>query len=156
MKSSKRILNIAGIMVLVAGLMAVGPASAQDPSDGLVPTVRVVVPNLSSQSAKVMPPSFAVGLLGLDEDSSTGLPAKYRYLLVTAQYDTTETGEPRYIRTLFEYAAHRGDVLSWDDPDWTAWADYPEAPDPDPVIDVTGLADDVYYLIALTSVQAQN
>lgn len=141
-------------MVIVAGLMAVGLASAQDPSDGLVPTVRVVVPNLNSQSAKVMPPSFAVGLLGLDEDSSTGRPVQYRYLLVTAQYDTTETGEPRYIRTPFEYAAHGGDVLSWDDPDWSAWADYPEAPDPDPVIDVTSLADDVYYLMAMQVMDA--
>jgi len=154
MQSSKRNLNIAGLLVLVVGLMAIGPASAQEPSDGLVPTVRVQVPNLDLQSAKNMPPSFAVGMLGLDEDSSTGRPVKYRLLLTTAQYDTTETGEPRYIRTPFEYAAHGADVLSWDDPDWSNWVDYPEDPDDHPVIDFVTLPDDVYYLLAMQVMDA--
>ena len=154
MQSSNRNLKIAGLLVLVMGLMSVGNVSAEDPSDGLVPTVRLDVPGLSSLSAITLPTSFTFPLVGVDPVSPTGRPVKYRYALVSAQYDTTETGEPRYIRTPFEYAAHGADVLSWDDPGWTAWEDYPEAPDPDPVIDVTDLVDDVYYLMALQVMDA--
>ena len=129
MKSSKRILSTAGLLALVVGLMAMGVAYAEGPSDGLVPTVRVVMPNLSNQAAKNLPPTFNVGIEGWDADSPTGLPVKFRVLMTSAQYDTLQDGSPSYIRTPFEYNLHAADVLFWDDPDWSDWVDYPEAPE---------------------------
>jgi hypothetical protein len=147
MKAIKEIVKIVGGAILMMGLLA-GMASAQDPSDGLVPMVRVAVPNLSPNSAKIMPPSFEVGVMGQDEDSATGLPVKYRILLVTAEYDTTETGEPLYIRTPFEYNLHGAELLFWDHQGWSDWTDYP-AEGGMPFISFPDLADQVYYLLAL-------
>jgi len=148
MKSSKKILSTAGLLVLVVGLMAIGVAYAEEPSDGLVPTVRVAMPNLSSQSAKNLPPTFNVGIEGWDADSPTGLPVKFRVLMTSAQYDTLQDGSPSYIRTPFEYFAHVADVLFWDDPDWSDWMDYPQAPEPAPTFTFVDLAADAYYLFA--------
>ena len=148
MQSSKRNLSVAGLLVLVVGLVAVGAANAEDPPVGPVPTVRVVVPNLSSQAAKVMPPTFTVGVEGQDADSPTGLPVKFRILMTSAQYDTDGQGDPLYIRTPFEYDLHAADVLSWDDPDWSDWFDYPEAPEPAPSFQFVEMEADVYYLMA--------
>ncbi len=148
MQSSKRNLSVAGLLVLVVGLMAIGVAIAEEPAEAPVPTVRVVVPNLSNQEAKVMPPTFTVGVLGADADSPTGLPVKFRILMTSAQYGTDGQGDPLYIRTPFEYNLHAGDVLSWDDPDWSDWLDYPEAPEPAPAFEFVDLGANAYYLMA--------
>jgi hypothetical protein len=152
MKAIKEKMKMVGWAILLAGVLA-GGAYAQEPSDGLVPTVRVMVPNLGNQSAKIMPPSFSVGVLGHDADSATLLPVKYRYLLMTAQYDTTAGGDPSYIRTAFEYNLHGGDLLFWDDPGWSSWLDYPQEGDP-PTVEFPSLEDEVYYLMALQVMDA--
>ena len=148
MQSSQRNLNIAGLLFLTAGLLVAGPASALDPSEGLVPTVQVVVPNLDSQTYKTVAPSFTVEVVGLDADSPTGRPAKFRMLLITAQYDETPGGDPIYITTPAEFDLYAGDLLWWDDPDWSVWFDYPAAPEAPPIINYNGLIDGVYYLLA--------
>jgi hypothetical protein len=147
MKTIKKKIKFVGWAILMIGLLA-GVASAQDPSEGLVPTVRVAVPNLSPQIAKIMPPSFEVGVFAEDADASTGRPIKYRFLLVTAQYDTTASGEPRYIRTPFEYIQHGAEILFWDHTDWSDWIEYP-AEGEMPFLSFFDLADQVYFLLAL-------
>lgn len=152
MKAIKEKMKMVGWAILLAGVL-VGGAYAQDPSDGLVPTVRVLVPGLGNLGAKTMPPSFSVGVYGVDEDADSGLPLKYRYVLMTAQFDTTETGEPRYIRTPYEYDLHGDELLFWDDPNWSDWLDYPQEGDP-PSLTFTDLEDEVYFLLALQVMDA--
>jgi hypothetical protein len=156
MQSSNRNLKIVGLLVLVMSLTSIGIAGAQDPdpSEGLVPTVYLDVPGLSNQSAATLPTSFAFPILGRDESSPTGRPVKYRYVLVSAQYDTTDTGEPRYIRTPFEYNLHWADVVpGYDDPVWGAWIDFPAEPE-DPMVVAEDLTDGAYYLIAMQVLNA--
>ena len=152
MKAIKAKIKIVGWAILMAGLLT-GAVYAQDPSEGLVPEVRVLYPNLGNQAAKNVPAQFSVGILGTDADSESLLPVKYRYLLVSAQYDTLGNGDPLYIRTPFEYNLHADKVLSWDHPDWSSWMDYPADGEP-PYVGVQGLVDEVYYLMALQVMDA--
>ncbi len=153
MKARIRNLNIAVLVILATSLMLVGVASASDPSDGLLPTARVYFPNLGTQSAKIVPPSFSVGVMGSDPDSPSLLPAKYRYLLTSAQYDTTALGEPSYIRTPFEFNLHADKVLSWDDPSWSAWTEYP-TDGSIPEVGFVELPDSEYFLFAVQAMDA--
>jgi hypothetical protein len=152
MKAIKEQMRVVGLVILLVGL-AVGVAHAQDPSDGLIPQVRVAVPNLSSQSAKIMPPTFTVGMWATDPDAESLLPVKYRYLFKSAQYDTTATGEPKYVRTPFEYGLHGPALLPWDEPGWSEWTDYPQDGSY-PEIDFYDLADGEYFLMALQVMDA--
>lgn len=100
------------------------PAYISFTSTTVVPTCRVVYPNLSSQSSSRVPPSVNIGWIGTDTDFDLGVPTQVRFLWKSAQYDTTDLGEPRYIRTPFEYNLHRGEVLDFEDPEWSDWRGY--------------------------------
>jgi len=147
MKVLKGKLPMVGMAILLTVVM-LGTALAQSPSDGLVPTVRVLVPNLSQTQAKIMPPDFSVGVMGLDPDSESNLPLKYRYLLASAQYNETSS-----IRTKTEYDQHGAGLLLWDDPAWSGWVDFPGDGMP-PFIELAGLAADEYFLLALQVMDA--
>jgi hypothetical protein len=152
MKAIVKSIMILGLAIVMTG-MVVGAGTAQSPSDGLVPTVRLDVPGLGNQEARRVGTAFTFPLIGEDPDSPSGRPVKYRTLLISAQYDTTETGEPRYIRTAFEYNLYGPPLIAWDDLAWTAWEDYPDAPE-DPLIEVAGLNDGEYYLLAMQVMDA--
>ena len=65
MKKIKEKIKIVGWAILITGLLT-GAVYAQDPSEGLVPAVRVLYPNLGNQSVKIVPPNISVGILGTD------------------------------------------------------------------------------------------
>ena len=65
MKAIKEKIKIVGWAILITGLLT-GAVFAQDPSEGLVPTVRVLYPNLSMEQANRVPTSVSVGVLGAD------------------------------------------------------------------------------------------
>lgn len=100
------------------------PAFISFTATTIVPTCRVVYPNLSNQGAMTVPPSVNVGWEGTDLDFDLKVPTQVRFLWKSAQYDTTPTGDPSYIRTPHEFNLHRNEVLDFEDPDWEAWRGY--------------------------------
>ncbi|MEN8007251.1 MAG: hypothetical protein ABFS42_09570 [Candidatus Krumholzibacteriota bacterium] len=100
------------------------PAYISFTSTTIVPTCRVVYPNLGNRGSKNVPPSVNIGWLGVDSDFDLKVPTQVRYLWKSAQYDTTADGIPRYIRTPFEYDLHWDKVINFDDPEWSEWRGY--------------------------------
>ena len=130
MKTIKEKIKIVGWAILMAGLLtgagvcpgSVGRAGAQGAGALSEPG------QLGEESC---PPIFGGYPRQRTSDSDSGLPVKYRYLLVSAQYDTWPNGDPQLhqdsirVRTL-----HADKVLSWDHPDWSSWMDYPADGEP--------------------------
>lgn len=106
------------------GAVDPSPAYISFTSTTIVPTCRVVYPSLSNQSSKTVPQSVNVGWEGTDIDFDLRIPTQVRFLWKSAKYDTTETGEPRYIRTPFEFNLHADEILDPEDPDWFPWRAY--------------------------------
>ncbi len=70
------------------------PAFISFTATTIVPTCRVVYPNLNNQNAMTVPPSVNVGWEGTDLDFELKVPTQVRFLWKSAQYDTTPTGDP--------------------------------------------------------------
>lgn len=130
------------IMLALLMLLVGSGAMALETSE-LVPLGRVLIPNLSVSAAKLMPPTFMVGALGIDPDSPTQLPARYRFLIKSA---VTPSGT--VISTPYVYALHYAEVLALDDPAWSEWMDVPAAPE-EIALEVVGLPDNEYFLISV-------
>ena len=124
------------------------PAFISFTSTTIVPTCKVVYPNLSNQSFQTVPGSVNIGWEGADIDFELNVPTQVRFLWISAQYDTTESGEPRYIRTPFEYDAHWDEVIDFEDPDWSAWRGY-EAREEDRRVQFPDQPDGQYFLFAV-------
>ncbi len=106
------------------------PAYISFTSTTVVPTCRVVYPNLSRTNYKRVPETVSLGWEGLDSDFVLKEPTQMRFLLKSAKYDTTALGEPLYIRTLYEYNLHYAKILDFDDPEWSLWSGfYPSSTD---------------------------
>lgn len=130
------------------GAVDPSPAYISFTSTTIVPTCRVVYPNLSNQGSKTAPPSINVGWEGSDPDFDLKVPTQVRFLWKPAQYDTTDTGAPRYIRTPYEYNLHGRSVIDFEDPEWSPWRGY------DPLeserrVQFPDQPDGVYFLFAL-------
>ena len=106
------------------GAVDPSPAYITFTSTTIVPTCRVVYPNLSRNLFKSVPESVNLGWEGVDPDFELKVPTQMRFLWKSAQFDTTDLGEPRYIRTLFEYNLHYDEVLDFDDPEWSEWRSF--------------------------------
>jgi len=100
------------------------PAYISFTSTTIVPTCRVVYPNLGNSRYKEVPKSVNVGWEGTDIDFDLRIPTQVRFLWISAQYDTTDTGDPSYIRTPFEYNLYADEILDLENPNWTAWRGY--------------------------------
>ena len=90
----KKIQSITCLIVVLAVLMAAVAANASD----LTPTGRILIPNLSNQGFKLMPPTLTIRFEGTDPDAPDLLPARYRFLFKSA---VTPSGA--VIRTPTEY-----------------------------------------------------
>jgi hypothetical protein len=130
------------------GAVDPSPAYISFTSTTIVPTCRVVYPNLSAQGSKTAPPSINVGWEGTDTDFELKVPTQVRFLWKSAKYDTTAAGEPRYIRTPFEYNLHASKVLDFDDPQWSDWQGY-SALDSDRRVQFPDQPNGEYFLFAL-------
>jgi len=105
------------------GAVDPSPAYISFTSTTIVPTCKVEYPNLGNLGFKTVPGSVTIGWSGVDSDFELNVPTQVRFLWISAQYGVSETGEPRYVRTPFEYAAHP-EVIDFDDPDWSPWRGY--------------------------------
>ena len=124
------------------------PAYISFTSTTIVPTCRVVYPNLTNNLAKRVPPSVNVGWEGIDSDFDLKVPTQVRFLWTSAQYDTTDAGIPSYIRTPFEFNLHVDKVIDLEDPAWSEWRGY--APlDIDRRVQFPDRPDREYFLFAL-------
>jgi hypothetical protein len=124
------------------------PAYISFTSTTIVPTVRVVYPNLGNQGSKRVPPSVNIGWEGRDPDFNLNVPTQVRFLWISAQYDTTDLGEPRYIRTPFEFNLHWDKIIDLEDPNWSEWRGY--APqEADRRVQFPDQPDREYFLFAL-------
>jgi hypothetical protein len=100
------------------------PAYISFTSTTIVPTCRVVYPDLGNSRYKEVPKSVNVGWEGTDIDFDLRIPTQVRFLWLSAQYDTTDNGDPSYIRTNYEYNENIDLILDLEDPDWTDWRAY--------------------------------
>lgn len=153
MKNTKTRIAMIGWVALATILLTAGSLWAQAVPEDYQPTARVVYPNLSSAAAKRVPATVTIGVMGTDPDAEDNLPAKWRMLWVSAQYDTGPGGEPIYIRTPFDYDLHKDKVISWDDPAWSPWIDY--SPDmEDRWVTFPQQEDGVYFLFVVQTMDA--
>ncbi len=124
------------------------PAYISFTSTTIVPTCRVVYPNLGKQQSKRVPPSVNIGWEGTDPDFDIKIPTQVRFLWISAAYDTSAAGVPSYIRTPFEYNLHVDKVIDLEDPAWEEWRGY--APlDSDRRVQFPDQPDREYFLFAL-------
>jgi hypothetical protein len=136
-------------------IRAVDDQGAVDPSPAyltfnsttVVPTVRVVFPRLHD-IARNVPATVNLAWEGSDPDFEGGIPTQVRYLWRSAQYDTNSAGEPKYIRTKFEYNLHRAEVLDFDDPAWSPWRSFGLTED-ERYVTFSHLPDREYFLFAV-------
>jgi len=123
------------------------PAYISFTSTTIVPTCRVVYPNLGKQASKRVPPSVNVGWEGTDSDFDLKVPTQVRFLWISAAYDTSG-GVPSYIRTPFEFNLHVDKIIDLEDPNWEEWRGY--APlDADRRVQFPDQPDREYFLFAL-------
>ena len=135
-------------LICASVILSFGAVQAQenypDTSSDLFPSVTPVSPGgFSNQGAKLLPPSFTLTLSGMDLDSPSGRPARYRFMLKPA---VDGSGAP--IRTPYEYGLHFQDVLTLEDEAWSEWLDFPAAPE-DLEISFVSLPVDEYFLISV-------
>jgi hypothetical protein len=124
------------------------PAMLTFNSTTVVPTVRVVFPLLHDDIARNIPATVNLAWEGTDPDFKDGMPTQVRYLWRTAKYDTNSLGEPKYIRTGFEYNQHFREVLDFDDPAWSPWRGF-GLTEGERNIQFSHLPDREYFLFAL-------
>ncbi len=124
------------------------PAYISFTATTIVPTCRVVYPDLAPPNFKRVPTTVNVGWVGTDEDYEQNVPTQVRFLWKSAQYDTLPNGDPIYIRTLFEYNQHIDEILDPEDPDWTQWRAY-EPLEEDRRAKFTGQPNGEYFIFAL-------
>lgn len=130
------------------GAVDPSPAYLTFNSTTVVPTVRVIFPHLHTNIARNVPATVNLAWEGSDPDFDGGLPTQIRYLWKSAQYDTTNLGAPRYIRTDFEYNHHFREVLDFDDPLWSPWRGF-GLTSGERHIQFSHLPDGEYFLFAL-------
>ena len=135
----KKIQSITCLIVVLAVLAAAGVASASD----LMPSGRILLPNLSPDAAKLMPPSFTVRFEGTDPDAPDQLPARFRYIFKAAV-----TPDGSVIRSPYEYELYHAEVLSLEDPLWTDWMDVSGNPD-DLAVTFNDLPANEYFLFSV-------
>ncbi len=120
MMNCKKITPSITCLIVVLVLFATGSVVE---ASSLVPEGRVLLPNLSLQGAKLLPPTFTVRYEGMDPDAPGGMPARVRFL-----YKVAEALDGSAIRTPSEYEMHHAEILSLEDPMWSEWMDYPSDP----------------------------
>lgn len=130
------------------GAVDSSPAFISFNSTTVLPWVRVVFPLLHNDIARNVPASVNLAWEGSDPDFTGGLPTQIRYLWKSAQYDTNSLGEPKYIRTGFEYNLHSRKLVNFDDPAWSPWREY-GLTEGERHITFSNLPDREYYLFAL-------
>ncbi len=131
--------SITCLIVVLAVLMAGSAAQASD----LIPSGRVLIPNLSSEGFKLMPPSFTIGVEGTDPDAPDLLPVRYRFLLKAAVAADGTT-----IRTPSEYLRYYLEILSLEDPQWSEWRDVSANPE-DMRVSFNDLPANEYFLFSV-------
>jgi hypothetical protein len=138
--------SVVAAFVMLSALPSIIPleAAVAGPTvDDLVPSVRCGFPNLGGNYAVPVPPTFRVLVEAQDPDDPSGRPWKYRFLWIPA---VTEQGVTVHYDASYE--RHRDELITWDDPLWSGWIDYPESGDA-PALVFTGLLHDDLYLLAL-------
>ncbi len=100
------------------------PAYISFTSTTIVPTCRVIYPNLNNSAAQSVPTSVNIGWEGTDSDFDLKVPTQVRFLWKSAQFDTSSTGEPEYIWNPYLYGLYGDGILDFEDPDWTPWIGY--------------------------------
>ena len=130
------------------GAVDPAPAYISFTSTTIVPTCLVKYPNLNDLEAEAVPSSVNIGFVGTDLDFDLGVPTQIRYLWKSAQYDTTATGEPLYIRLPYEFSEYGDEVIDVDDPDWSEWLGY-ELDQEDRQVRFPNQPDGEYFLFAI-------
>lgn len=130
------------------GAVDPSPAYITFTSTTVVPTCRVVYPNVSRTIYKRVPDTVSLGWEGVDPDFETKDPTQMRFLWKSAKYDSTDPGDPLYIRTLFEYNLHYDKILDFDDPEWSQWYGYYPSGS-DQRIRLSNLPDGEFFLFAI-------
>ncbi len=109
-------------------IRAVDDKGAKDPtpayisftSTTLVPTCRTVFgAGLGERYAKPVPPTVNIGWEGNDPDFDQKMPTRVRFLWKKA---LTLDGDP--IDGRYSYEQNYQDVISFEDPEWSAWIPY--------------------------------
>ena len=124
------------------------PAYISFTSTTIVPTCRVKYARLDEDEAQAVPSSVNIGWSGEDLDFELRVPTQVRFLWKSAQYGTTDLGDPLYIRLPFEYYAHYEEVLDINDPDWSQWRGY-AALEEDRMVKFPNQPDREYFLFAV-------
>lgn len=132
-------------------IRAVDDKGAKDPtpayisftSTTIVPTCRVVFPNLSNNSAKSVPPTVNIGWEGIDSDFDLRIPTKVRYLWKQA---LDPAGNP--IPDEYSYNQYVDEILSYDDQAWSQWYPY-KALESERMVSFEKQTPDLYFLFAV-------
>lgn len=118
------------------------PAYISFTSTTIVPTGQVSFPGLAGASAYGVPMTVNIGWNGQDSDSDTRMPTKVRFLWIPAK-----DKDGNWITESYRYAQVYDEVLSFDDPRWSAWLPY--LPEPrDRIVSIPAETADEYFLFA--------
>lgn len=101
------------------GVVDPTPAYISFTSTTIVPTSRVVFPNLSGSAAFAVPPTVNIGWLGEDLDYALRVPTKVRTLWIPARDNSGN-----WITSSYQYNTIYHEILSYDDPRWSEWRPY--------------------------------
>lgn len=136
-------------LIFAVLILSCGWAQAQLTYPELFPSVTPVSPSgINNQGFKLVPPTFTFALTATDLDAVGDQPLRYRFLIKPA---IDASGFP--IRTPFEFDLHYAEVLSMDDPAWSAWQDVP--PEPENIeIEIVSFEPDAYFFVSVQVLDA--
>lgn len=126
-------------LLLLISILSASQVMAKSP----VPEVVLDVPGSAPDQAVTLPSGYTFSVEAKDSDDVSGVPYKYRYLLIEAVVDGVT------IMSRHQFEQYRDQLVTFDAAAWTGWIDFRLGGDLQPVINTPILDENTYYLIAV-------